>query len=70
MEIENKQQLHYLRKIKPRLREVENLSTHAIAQLIDEVRLEHMAFADNNNLQHSWSTLLDNDMDKTTIQSI
>lgn len=29
-----------------------------------------MAFADNNNLQHSWSTLLDDDMDKTTIQSI
>ena len=56
---EKKKHLKYLRKIKPRELEVQNVLSYSIEQFPEEkTRLEYMSFVEENNLQHSWAAML------------
>ena len=56
---EKKRHLRYLRKIKPRELEVQNVLSYSIEQFPEEkTRLEYMSFVEENNLQHSWAAML------------
>ena len=74
---EKMKHLTYLRKIRPRPIEVQNVLTYSVQQFSEDTRLEYMSFIEDNNLQHSWAAILTwwryrkhTNMDKTTIQTI
>ena len=69
--------LTYLRKIRPRALEVQNVLSYSVQQFSEEIRLEYMTFIEDNNLQHSWAAILawwryrkHTNMDKTVIHAI
>ena len=69
--------LTYLRKIKPRELEMQNVLSYSEQQFSEEQRLEYMSFIEDNKLQHSWAAILawwryrkHTNMDKTVIQAI
>ena len=56
---EKKKHLTYLRKIKPRALEIQNVLSYSIQQFPEEkTRLEYMSFVEENDLQHSWAAML------------
>ena len=55
---ERKKHLTYLKKIRARPLEVQNVLTFTVDQFENETRLEYMAFVETNKLQHSWAALL------------
>ena len=56
---EKTRHLTYLRRIKPRALEVQNVLSYSIEQFPEEkTRLEYMSFVEENNLQHSWAAML------------
>ena len=74
---EKKKHLTYLKKIRARPLEVQNVLTFTVDQFENETRLEYMAFVETNKLQHSWAALLawwryrkHTPYDKSTIQSM
>ena len=74
---EKMKHLTYLKKIKPRALEVQNVLSYSVQQFSEEIRLEYMTFIEENKLQHSWAAILawwryrtHTDMDKTVINAI
>ena len=75
---EKKKHLTYLKKIKSQPAEVKNVLTYTVQKFSDTMRLEYMAFVEDNNLKHSWGALLawwryrknTTNLDKSQLQSI
>ena len=50
---ERRKHLTYLKKIKPQPAEVKNVLTYTVQEFSDTMRLEYMAFVEDNSLKHS-----------------
>ena len=50
---EKKKHLTYLKKIKPQPAEMKSVLTYTVQEFLDVMRLEYMAFVEDNNLKHS-----------------